>query len=108
MAAHYNFPEIYQGNTFRTRKIYIKSGTTPIDLTGAEVTFNLTTTYGKCIKEVPFIISDPVAGEITLNSWDVDLRSFDYCYILKIKRNNGNTLTYLVGEFPILKTPCSC
>ena len=105
MAATYNFPSIYQGDTFTNRSITITINTIAVDLTGATVTLELTSKdKKKVIKSVPITITDPINGVITIGSWDVDIKDYIYLYEFKINKADNSTLTYMVGEFPVLNS----
>lgn len=103
-AATFNFPEIYQGDTFNQRKLVITTNGLPTDLTNAVVKLVLMIDNKKTVVfTMPTTITDELNGVITLNSWDVALPPHKYQYELIITKDNGYTLTYMVGQFPVLR-----
>lgn len=102
MAANYNFPDIIKGDTFRARTVTIVSDSLPLDLTGATPFMQIKSSVNsKAIHTFNITITDPANGVIVIDNWDVDIESFNYLYDLKITLNNGQTLTYMSGKFPV-------
>lgn len=103
MAANYDFPPIYNGDTFKERKLIISKNGEPTDLTDAIISFKISTKSDRFVKDIPTTITDPLNGEITLTAWDIDIDDYKYNYQLKITINNS-TLTYLTGSFTVLNS----
>lgn len=102
MPAKYDFPEIIKGDTFRARTVTIVADSFPLDLTGALVTMKLKGSINsKAVHTFDITLTDPTIGIITIGNWDVDVEPFNYLYDLKITLNNGQSLTYLNGKFPV-------
>lgn len=102
MPAKYNFPAIVEGDTFKRRSITITSDGNPLDLTGATAVMQLKGSLtSKPVHTFEYEILDAAGGVISLVNWDVDVEPYTYIYDFKITLNNGQTLTYMEGKFPI-------
>lgn len=101
MAAKYNFPPIYENDTFEERHLEIKENGNPIDLTGSDIELIIMFgVNGRILKKMPTSLGVNV-GEIVIDAWDVDIESYKYNYQLQITDSNQKTLTYLVGTFVV-------
>ncbi len=103
MAAKYDFPPIYKGDTFKERKLKISRNGEATDLTDALISFKLSTKSNRFVVDVPTTNTDPLNGEITLNKWDIDIDDYTYNYQIKITIGE-TTLTYLTGSFTVLNS----
>lgn len=109
MAATYNFPKIKRGDTFRERQITVQVNDEPLDLTDSSICMQIKRRgYPKVEKDFAPVISDAENGVVTLPSFLVELGVGTYVYDLQITLNNGHTLTYLEGVFPVTQDVSSC
>lgn len=103
MAGVYNFPKIYERDTFRGRTITIKIDGNPIDLSNADINLMIIMGNGQVVRKMPTRLGANT-GEIVIESWDIDIESYKYNYQLQIRLENDITLTYMVGCFEVLNS----
>lgn len=97
-----------RGDTISAKRFTVtkttEAGTTPLDLTGCQITSTFRIGYKKKVKEIGkgITITDAVAGVFDLDSFSLDevgTYSFDIQFIFP----NGEIKTYVFGSVKILK-----
>lgn len=105
----YNFNPHVKGDTYRGTKFTITIGGDPADLTGASIRMQLRTQPMHPVKsEIStansmISITDPTAGEFTINKVKIDFPAGNYYYDCEITFADGSVKTYFGGRFPIVQ-----
>jgi hypothetical protein len=107
-----NLPDAIKGDTWDGIIFTVKVNDVAVDLGGSTiitmdmrltptgvVAKNFTTVGGGGIT----ILSPTSAGKFQLDPWDVDIDANIYCYDIQILFDNGETKTYIGGNFEIIQ-----
>lgn len=105
--ATYNFPDHTNGDTFKGVEFEILVNSSPLDLTGSNITMQIRESYSSPSKiEFTTInseleITDATNGKFKFKEQIVKVVPRKYVYDIQIVLSNGNKFTYIKGYWII-------
>jgi hypothetical protein len=104
--AHYDFPTLYEGDTFEARDITIQEDNGSA-LSSARLVFERNGTATKTLTSASGLtLTSTAAGNwiITINAWAVDIAVGTHFWDLETTDANGVVKHYLGGVFRVIET----